>query len=206
VPLLLTLPAFMLLHRLAPHARLHWADIWPAAAISALFFTLGQTLLTFYLTHLGHFNALAGSLGAAILFLAFVYYGAQVGLLAAEFAKHRLLVRAGAVPATDPVVRAAPRSRAQQVTGLLARLWTVQESHHDNGLPYRPSRLEPGWERADQHTGRGALQAAPGAGARGAGCGAVDRRAARARRCRGTCYPMRSPSCKRRWQVGHDPG
>jgi len=143
VPLLLTLPAFMLLHRLAPHARLHWADVWPAAAISALFFTLGQTLLTFYLTHLGHFNALAGSLGAAILFLAFVYYGAQVGLLAAEFAKHRLLVRAGAVPATDPVVRAAPRSRAQQVTGLLARLWAVQESHHDNGLPYRPSRLEP---------------------------------------------------------------
>jgi membrane protein len=143
VPLLLTLPAFMLVHRLAPHARLHWADVWPAAVISALFFAFGQTLLTLSLSHLGHVNVLAGSLGGAILFLAFVYYGAQVSLFAAEFAKHRLLVRAGSVPATDPVVRAAPRSPVQQVTGLLVRLWTVEEAHHDNGLPYRPSRLEP---------------------------------------------------------------
>jgi len=143
LPLLLVVPAFLLLHRLAPHARLHWADVWPAAAISALFFTFGQTVLTLYLTHLGRINALAGSLGAAILLLAFIYFGAQVSLLGAEFAKHRLLVRAGAVPATDPVVHAAPRSPAQRISGLLVRLWTVEEAHHDSGLPYRPSRLEP---------------------------------------------------------------
>ena len=140
VPLLVTLPAFLLLHRLAPHARLHWADVWPAAVISALFFAFGQSLLTLYLSHLGHFNVLTGSLGAAILFLAFVYYGAQVSLLAAEFAKHRLLVHAGSVPATDPVVRVVPRSRLQQLTGQLVRLWTVEKAHHDISLPYRPSR------------------------------------------------------------------
>jgi membrane protein len=143
LPLLLAVPAFLLLHRLAPHARLHWADVWPAAAISALFFTFGQTVLTLYLTHLGRINPLAGSLGAAILLLAFLYFGAQVSLLGAEFAKHRLLVRAGAVPATDPVVHAAPRSPAQRLSGLLVRLWTVEEAHHDRSLPYRPSRLEP---------------------------------------------------------------
>jgi membrane protein len=143
LPLLLTVPAFMVLYRLAPHVRLHWADVWPAAAISALFFAFGQNLLALYLAHLGHLNALVGSLGAAILVLVFISYSAEVGLLAAEFAKHRLLVRAGAVPATDAAVPRAPSSRLQQLTGMLVRLWTVGQAHHDPGLPYHPGRLEP---------------------------------------------------------------
>jgi membrane protein len=109
LPLTLTFAAFMVLYRLAPHARLKWGDVWPAAVIASLFFEFGKNGLTYYITKLGNFNALAGSLGAAILFLVFVYYASQVILLAAEVAKHRMLINAGTVPATDPKVCQSPR-------------------------------------------------------------------------------------------------
>lgn len=143
VPLAITVLAFLFLYRLAPHARLGWGDVWPAALLAALFFQFGTSLLSFYIAHLGNFNALAGSLGAAILLLVFVYYAAQVILFAAEVAKHRMLVRAGAVPATDPKVVAPTVPLREKLQGLLVRLWVVEERHHEQDLPYQPARLDP---------------------------------------------------------------
>jgi membrane protein len=143
VPFFLTFLAFMYLYRLAPHARLHWGDVWPAAVIAALFFQFGANLLSFYIVHLGNFNALAGSLGAAILLLVFVYYAAQVILFAAEFSKHRMLVRSGSVPATDPKVETPKVSLAEKVKGMVVRLWKVEEPHHEQDLPYQPARQDP---------------------------------------------------------------
>jgi membrane protein len=138
--LLVTFAAFMVLYRVAPHARLGWGDVWPAAAIAALVFEVGKNALAHYLRNLGHVNALAGSLGAAILFLSFVYYTAQVVLFAAEVAKHRMLVQAGAVPARDPASTTVPASLGKRVQGTLLRLWTVDLAHHDLDLPYAPGR------------------------------------------------------------------
>jgi membrane protein len=147
-PLALTFAAFLFLYRVAPHARLGWGDVWPAAALSALFFEFGKSLLAYYIGNLGNFNALAGSLGAAILFLAFVYYAAQVILFAAELAKHRTLVRSETVPATDPKpAAAAPLSLGERITGTLTRLWQVEQPHHDDELPYAPGRLDPNTNR-----------------------------------------------------------
>jgi membrane protein len=142
-PLLLTFAAFMVLYKLAPHARLGWGDVWPAALIAALFFEFGKSLLTFYIVHLGGFNALAGSLGAAILFLVFVYWTAQVILLAAEFAKHRMLVNSGAVPAEDPKVETPKISLTVKVKNMVEGLWVIEEEHHERDLPYHPGRLDP---------------------------------------------------------------
>lgn len=147
-PLVFTFAAFLFLYRFAPHARLNWGDVWPAALLTALFFEFGKNLLTYYISNLGNFNALAGSLGAAILFLAFVYYASQVILFAAEFAKHRMLMNEGAVPATDP--KPPPQAKAplpKKVKGTLVRLWKVDQSHHDPELPYEPSRLDPATNR-----------------------------------------------------------
>ena len=146
-PLVLTFCAFMVLYKLAPHARLGWGDVVPAALIAALFFEFGKNLLTYYITQLGNFNALAGSLGAAILFLVFVYYASQVILLAAEVAKHRMLVKAGSVPATASKTSKAKVSFGEKIKGTLKRLWTVDRPHHDEELPYRPSRLDPSTNR-----------------------------------------------------------
>jgi membrane protein len=146
-PLVLTLFAFLFLYRFGPHARLTWRAVLPAAAIAALFFEFGKNLLTYYITNLGNFNALAGSLGAAILFLVFVYYAAQVILFAAELSKHRLLVAAGTLPATDPKVQTPKVPFSQKVKGMAVRLWSVGESHHDRELPYEPGRLDPATNR-----------------------------------------------------------
>ncbi len=135
----------MVLYRSGPHARLRWGDVWPAAVVAALFFEFGKNLLTYYLRNMGNYNALAGSLGAAILFLAFVYYASQVILFAAELAKHRLLVRAGTLPAIElkPAVPKAKVRPMAKVKGMLVRLWKVDQPHHDTELPYAPARLDP---------------------------------------------------------------
>jgi membrane protein len=146
-PLLLTFAAFLVLYRFAPHARLGLRDVWPAAVMAALFVEFGKNILSYYIRNLGNFNALAGSLGAAILFLAFVYYAAQVILFAAEFAKHRMLVNEGTLPATDPRPAAVETSLGKKVKGSLVRLWRIEEQHHDAELPYAPGRLDPATNR-----------------------------------------------------------
>lgn len=146
-PLVLTFAAFMVLYRIAPHARLGWRDVLPAAIIAALFFEFGKNLLTYYISNLSNFNALAGSLGAAILFLVFIYYASQVILLAAEVAKHRMLVREGALPATDPKRAKQSASLGSKITAMVVGLWKSPEPHHDAELPYRPARLDPATNR-----------------------------------------------------------
>ena len=143
VSLLCTFAAFMALYRLAPHARLGWGDVWPAALIATIAFDFGKNLLALYLRHVGSLNVLAGSLGAAILFLAFVYYASQVILFAAEFAKHRMLVVAGSVPATDTPSEEPKVPLPEKLKGTLVRLWRVEYPHHDTALPYAPSRQDP---------------------------------------------------------------
>ena len=146
-PLLLTFAAFLFLYERAPHARLTVRDVLPAAVLAALFFEFGKTVLAYYILNMGNANALAGSLGAAILFLVFVYYAAQVVLLAAELAKHRLLVKEGTLPATDPKTETPKVPFLRKLRGTLVRLWTVQDVHHDAELPYEPSRLDPATNR-----------------------------------------------------------
>jgi membrane protein len=146
-PLVLTFAAFMVLYKVAPHARLGWKDVIVSAVIATLFFEFGKGLLTYYIQNLGNFNALAGSLGAAILFLVFIYYASQVILLAAEVAKHIMLIRSGAVPATDPKAPGPSLPLGERVKRALVGLWSVGEHHHDDELPYAPSRLDPATNR-----------------------------------------------------------
>ncbi|HZU75547.1 MAG TPA: YihY/virulence factor BrkB family protein [Dehalococcoidia bacterium] len=143
VPLFFAFLAFLFLYWRAPHARLSWKDVWLAALIAAIFFQFGTILLSYYIVHLGGFNALAGTLGAAILVLVFVYYESQVILLAAELAKHRMLVRAGAVPATDPKVPSPKVPLTEKVKNMIVGLWVIEEPHHEQDLPYKPGRVEP---------------------------------------------------------------
>jgi len=64
-------------------------------------------------------------------------------LLGAEFAKHRMLVQSGELPATDPATDAPKVSMTEKVKGILVRQWVIEEQHHDRDLPYQPGRLDP---------------------------------------------------------------
>ncbi len=77
---------FTLVYKLIPRVQIAWRDAFVGAAMTALLFSLGKTLLAFYFAH----SATASSYGAAgsfAVFLAWVYYSAQIFFFGAELAQ-----------------------------------------------------------------------------------------------------------------------
>jgi len=98
---------FALIFRFVPEAKVRWNDVWPGAIVTALFFTIGKTLIGFYLGESG-VGSTYGAAGSIIVVIVWVYYSAQIFFFGAEFthpyAQDRLTV---AAPGTEPVKRAA---------------------------------------------------------------------------------------------------
>jgi membrane protein len=69
-----------------PDTPLKWRDVIAGAVITAALFTIGKSLIGWYIGS----SAVASSYGAAgalIVLLLWVYYSAQIFLLGAEFTK-----------------------------------------------------------------------------------------------------------------------
>jgi len=75
---------FALLFRYVPDAKVEWRDVWPGAAATAALFTLGKFLIGLYLGK-GSFASTYGAAASLVIFLAWVYYSAQILFLGAEF-------------------------------------------------------------------------------------------------------------------------
>lgn len=86
VPLLLSFATFLIVFKLVPSIRTRFAHVWPGALLSAVLFELVKNGFAIYLSYFGNYDAVYGSLGAAIAFLFFVYLSAIVLLLGAEMA------------------------------------------------------------------------------------------------------------------------
>jgi len=84
---------FGLIFRFVPKAKVRWQNIWLGALVTALFFTIGKTLIGLYLgkSSVGYTYGAAGSV---ILVIVWVYYSAQIFFFGAEFthtyAEHKL--------------------------------------------------------------------------------------------------------------------
>ncbi|MCY7316504.1 MAG: YihY/virulence factor BrkB family protein [Rubrivivax sp.] len=75
---------FAMIYKWMPRVRVAWRDVWVGAALTALLFTAGKTLIGFYIGRSG----VASPFGAAaslVVLLLWVYYSAQIFLLGAEF-------------------------------------------------------------------------------------------------------------------------
>src|SRR5687767_13132896 len=76
------------LYRILPDAPLEgrprWRDIWVGAAVTALLFTGGKTLIALYLGHTTTGSAY-GAAGSLVIFLLWIYYSAQILLFGAVF-------------------------------------------------------------------------------------------------------------------------
>jgi membrane protein len=86
VSLILLAVLFAAIYKVLPDRRLQWRDVIVGAAVTAVLFTIGKTLIGWYLGS----TAVASSYGAAgglIVLLLWVYYSVQVFLLGAEFTK-----------------------------------------------------------------------------------------------------------------------
>jgi membrane protein len=77
---------FGAIYKLLPDVRLQWSDVFIGASVTSLLFALGKQLLAIYLGRVG-FESTYGAAWTVVIFLAWVYYSAQLFFLGAEFTK-----------------------------------------------------------------------------------------------------------------------
>ena len=77
---------FALVYRTLPDTRIPWTDLWLGAAITAVLFTIGKSLIGLYLGTSGVTSAY-GAAGSFVLILLWVYYSASIFLYGAEITR-----------------------------------------------------------------------------------------------------------------------
>ncbi|ACI52406.1 ribonuclease BN [Gluconacetobacter diazotrophicus PA1 5] len=82
----LVMTLFAATFHLLPDHELAWRDIWTGAAITALLFMIGETLIGLYIGNLVSATSY-GAAGALIVVMLWIYYSAQIFLLGAEFTR-----------------------------------------------------------------------------------------------------------------------
>jgi membrane protein len=75
---------FAMIYKTMPRARIAWRDVWVGAAVTALLFIAGKTLIGLYIGGSGITSAF-GAAASLIVVLLWVYYSAQIFLFGAEF-------------------------------------------------------------------------------------------------------------------------
>ena len=80
----LTTAVFAFIYKLMPRVKVQWHDVWLGAAVTALMFTVGKTLIGLYIGKTGVASGF-GAAGSVVVVLVWVYYSAQVFLMGAEF-------------------------------------------------------------------------------------------------------------------------
>ncbi len=100
---------FALIYKVMPRVRVAWRDVWVGAAVTALLFSIGKSLIGLYIGRSGVTSGF-GAAGSLAVVLVWVYYSAQIFLLGAEFTwvyahrcgSRRGELRPGALPALTP--------------------------------------------------------------------------------------------------------
>ena len=77
---------FAAIYKLLPDRHLQWRDVLLGAALTALLFVAGKSLIGWYIGSSG-IASTYGAAGSLIVLLLWVYYSAQIFLLGAEFTK-----------------------------------------------------------------------------------------------------------------------
>ena len=75
---------FAMIYKILPRVHVSWRDVWIGAAMTALLFTLGKSLIGLYLGRSGIASGF-GAAGSLVALLVWVYYSAQIFLFGAEF-------------------------------------------------------------------------------------------------------------------------
>lgn len=76
--------AFGIIFKLLPDAQVAWQDVIVGALVTALLFTLGIFLISYYLGNFSPGSAY-GAAGSLVVLLLWIYYSAQLFLLGAQF-------------------------------------------------------------------------------------------------------------------------
>jgi len=77
---------FALIYKLLPDVKVAWRNVWPGAAMAALLFTIGKSLIGLYLGR-STVASVYGAAGSLVVILLWIYYSAQIVFFGAEFTK-----------------------------------------------------------------------------------------------------------------------
>jgi membrane protein len=130
-PLIVAFLVVLFLYRIVPAAHVRMRDAWPAALMVSFLLVIAQNLFALYVANFGHYNAVYGSLGAAVAFMFFVYIAAALLLFGAEVSSE--CSRARLSPAVPAVPQATP-PLAKRVRHLLESLW-IREDEDPSARP-----------------------------------------------------------------------
>ncbi len=86
LPFFLTYCMFVLIYRIIPNKKVHFASSLQAALFSSLLWELAKHLFGFYIVHLARYSIFYGSLSTVIIFVLWVYYSSTILVLGGEFA------------------------------------------------------------------------------------------------------------------------
>ncbi|MEO8371544.1 MAG: YihY/virulence factor BrkB family protein [Candidatus Solibacter sp.] len=75
---------FAMVLRYVPDVRVEWRHLWVGATLSAVFFTIGKSLIGLYLGRAA-VGSLYGAGGSVVVMTVWTYYSAQIFLFGAEF-------------------------------------------------------------------------------------------------------------------------
>ncbi len=82
----LTTLTFAIIFRVLPDTHVAWRDVWLAAVITTLLFTVGRLLFDLYVRY-SSVTSIYGAAGSLVVLLVFVYYMAQIIFLGAEISR-----------------------------------------------------------------------------------------------------------------------
>jgi len=117
---------FAMIYKLLPDEKIAWRNVWTGAAVTAVLFTIGKTLIGLYLGR-STVASVYGAAGSLIVILLWVYYSAQVVFFGAEFTKVYSRRSAAAVmPATAATVDVSAAHRAVGALDPARRLSLVE--------------------------------------------------------------------------------
>lgn len=100
---------FALLFRYLPDARLPWRNTLSGGLLTAVLFTLGKTLISFYLSSKDVGSAY-GAAGSLVIMLVWVYYASAIFFFGAEFELARTRLRGKQIPLTEHAEPREPKN------------------------------------------------------------------------------------------------
>jgi membrane protein len=104
---------FGLMYKYVPDVEIQWRDVWVGAAVTALLFTIGKTLLGLYLGNSGVLSTY-GAAGSIIIILLWIFYSAQILLFGAEFTQVYAQKYGAYIRPDEDAVAVTSEARAQQ--------------------------------------------------------------------------------------------
>lgn len=138
LPLAVTTVLFAVMFKVLPDVRLAWRDVWLGGLITALLFTLGKSVIGFYLGN-SQVGTTYGAAGSVVIILVWVYYTAQILYFGAEFT--RVYVRRYGKKPAQLTENAAPVTQPEQ----LQQGWPrTPDAVSQMSQQRRPSQPRPG--------------------------------------------------------------